>query len=79
MSIYDDIYAKIEEEETLSLSRRTQPVPCAFCERGGNGDKSCAFGCNNEKRITKMAGDCFYYKGCFYGRMLEKDPEVSDE
>lgn len=76
MSVYDDIYAKIEAEAELPLSRRTQVVPCAFCVRGGNGDKSCAFGCNNEKRITKMAGGCFYYKGCHYGRMLENDPEV---
>lgn len=75
MSIYDDIYAKIKEEATLSPSKRTQVVPCAFCVRGGNGDKSCASGWN-EKRIRKLTGGCFGYKGCFLGRMLEEDPEV---
>lgn len=75
MSFYDDIYAKIEAEATLSPSKRTQDVPCAFCVRGGNGDKSCASGWN-EKRITKKGIDCFYYKGCFLGRMLEEEPEV---
>ena len=56
-------------------SRKTQVVPCAFCVRGGNGDKSCASGWD-EKRITKLTGGCFWYKGCFSGQMLENDPEV---
>jgi hypothetical protein len=75
MSIYDDIYARIKAEATLSLSKRKQDVPCAFCVRGGNGDKSCASGWN-EKRITKLTGGCFCYKGCFLGRMLDEEPEV---
>ena len=75
MSMYDDIYAKIEAEAELPFSRKTQVVPCAFCVRGGNGDKSCASGWD-EKRITKLTGGCFWYKGCFSGQMLENDPEV---
>ena len=31
MSMYDDIYAKIEAEAELPFSRKTQVVPCAFC------------------------------------------------
>lgn len=68
MSMYDQIYSKIKAEATLSPSKRTQDVPCAFCVRGGNSDKSCASGFN-EKRYSK-------FKGCFAGTMLEKNPEV---
>ena len=68
MSIYDDIYAKIEAEATLSPSKRTQTVPCAFCVRGGNGNKSCSCGWD-QKRYSK-------FKGCFSGQMLEKNPGV---
>lgn len=68
MSMYDQIYSKIKAEATLSPSKRTQVVPCAFCGRGGNGDKSCSCGWD-QKRYSK-------FKGCFAGQMLEKNPEV---
>ena len=41
-------------------------VPCAYCTRGGNGDKSCGCGWT-EKRYSK-------YKGCFSGALMESMP-----
>ena len=68
MSMYDQIHTKIVAEATLSPSKRTQVVPCAFCVRGGNGDKSCSCG-YDQTRYSK-------FKGCFAGQMLENNPEV---
>ena len=45
--------------------RRT-PVPCAFCRRGGNGDRSCASG------FTARRYNC--RRGCFAGSLLDRDP-----
>ena len=67
MSMYNKIYSTIEAEAAcLPPAKRTQPVPCAFCVRGGNGDRSCACGMD-ERHYSK-------YKGCFAGTMLEQDP-----
>jgi len=66
MSMYNKIYSTIEAEATLSPSKRTQQVPCAFCVRGGNGDGSCSCGMN-ERRYNA-------FKGCFAGTMMEEDP-----
>ena len=66
MSTYEVVKGKIEAEANASFSWLTQPVPCAFCTRGGNGDQSCAFGFN-EKRFNK-------FRGCFSGTLLDHDP-----
>ena len=67
MGMYNRIYSTIEAEAaTLPPGKRTQPVPCAFCARGGNGERSCSCGMN-ERRYSK-------YKGCFAGKMLEHEP-----
>ena len=66
MSMYDQIYSKIKAEATLSPSKRSQDVPCAFCARGGNGDKSCSCGWD-KVRYSKL-------NGCFAGQILEKNP-----
>jgi len=63
---FNDVMVKIDLEAELSPSKRTQQVPCAYCTRGGNGDRSCSCGMN-ERRYS-------IYKGCFAGTMLEKDP-----
>ena len=42
MGIYGRVRATIEAEAALPLGKRTQSVPCAFCTRGGNGDRSCS-------------------------------------
>ena len=63
---FNQVKAKIEAEAGLRPGKRTQPVPCAYCARGGNGDKSCASGMN-EKRFSK-------YKTCFAGTLLETAP-----
>lgn len=54
----------IESEATLPPRDRRHQVPCAFCVRGGNGDKSCASGFQ-ETRYSK-------FKGCFAGTILPK-------
>ena len=63
---YEEVKKKIEKESTLSPGKRSQNVPCAYCVRGGNGDKSCSSGFT-QKRYSK-----FY--GCFAGELLDKDP-----
>ena len=67
MNKYEEIKRKIEAEAAGSPSKRTQPVPCAFCKRGGNGDGSCACGLF-ERRYSK-------FKGCFSGELLDHDPK----
>ena len=66
MGKFDDVKRRIEDEASGRPGDRTQNVPCAFCVRGGNGDRSCASGMN-EKRYSK-------FKGCFAGKMLETAP-----
>ena len=66
MAMFDDVKRRIEAEAKGRPGDRTQMVPCAFCARGGNGDKSCACGMN-ERRYSK-------FKGCFSGQMLETAP-----
>ena len=63
---YQEVKKRIEAEETLPPGKRTQAVPCAYCVRGGNGDKSCAAG-SNERRFSK-------YKACFAGVLLVDKP-----
>lgn len=63
---FSEVKAKMEEESTLRPAKRTQPVPCAYCTRGGNGDRSCACGMD-ERRYSK-------FKGCFAGTLLDKEP-----
>lgn len=63
---YAEVRKRIEAEASLKPGRRTQPVPCAYCSRGGNGDTSCASGCG-EKRFSK-------YKSCFAGTLLGAEP-----
>lgn len=66
---FSDIMLQIDREASLPPGKRTQPVPCAFCVRGGNGDRSCASGMN-ERRYSK-------FKSCFAGTMLAKDPTAT--
>lgn len=66
MGRYDEIRARIRAEEALPPGKRTQLVPCAYCTRGGNGDRSCACGMD-ERRYS-------VYKGCFAGEMLAERP-----
>lgn len=63
---YEEVKKKIEQESTLPPGKRSQNVPCAYCVRGGNGDKSCSCGFA-QKRFSK-------YHGCFAGELLDKDP-----
>lgn len=63
---YQEVRKRIEAETALPPGKRTQPVPCAYCARGGNGDKSCSSGFN-ERRFSK-------YKSCFAGALLEAAP-----
>lgn len=56
---------KIREESSLPPRDRTQPVPCAFCARGGNGDRTCSGGWE-ERKYSK-------YKGCFAGTLIEEE------
>ena len=64
--MFDEVKRRIEAEAGGPPGKRTQPVPCAFCVRGGNGEMSCASGMN-EKRYSK-------FKGCFAGELLETAP-----
>ena len=64
MSKYEEIKGKIEAEAEAG-ALRSQPVPCAFCKRGGNGDGSC--GCGFFERLYST-------KGCFSGELLEHNP-----
>ena len=64
MSKYEEIKGKIEAEAAAGAGR-SQPVPCAFCKRGGNGDGSCA--CGFFERLYSP-------KGCFAGELLEHNP-----
>lgn len=66
---FADIMRQINLEASLPPGKRTQAVPCAFCVRGGNGDRSCASGMN-ERRYSK-------FKSCFAGTMLAKDPTAT--
>lgn len=66
MTAYEITKARWTEELSLSPSKRTQNVPCAFCVRGGNGDADCAAGMH-QKKYSK-------FHGCFSGAFLEKDP-----
>ena len=59
---YDEVKKKIEAEAALPPAKRTQPVPCAYCTRGGNGDGSCASGMG-ERKYSK-------YKSCFAGSLV---------
>lgn len=63
---YEQVKKAIEAEKDLRPGKRSQNVPCAYCARGGNGDKSCSSGFN-QKRYSK-----FY--GCFAGTLLEAAP-----
>ena len=63
---YAEVKERIKAEEGLRPSRRSQPVPCAYCVRGGNGDKSCSSGFR-ERRYSK-------YKMCFAGELLPEKP-----
>lgn len=63
---FDEVKKKIESEAKGRPGDRTQNVPCAFCVRGGNGDRSCSSGMN-EFRYSK-------YMGCFAGELLETAP-----
>ena len=63
---YQEVRKRIEAEASLPPGKRTQPVPCAYCARGGNGDTSCSSGFG-EKRFSK-------YKSCFAGTLLEVAP-----
>lgn len=63
---YTEVKERIKAEESLRPSRRSQPVPCAYCVRGGNGDKSCSSGFK-ERRYSK-------YKMCFAGELLPEEP-----
>lgn len=63
---YQEARKRIEAEASLPPGKRTQPVPCAYCARGGNGDASCSSGFA-EKRFSK-------YKACFAGTLLETAP-----
>lgn len=65
---YEEVKRKIESEAEGSPSKRTQPVPCAYCVRGGNGDKSCSCGFTC-KKYSK-------YNGCFAGELLPEDPNA---
>ena len=58
----EQVREKIAREASLPPGQRTQMVPCAFCERGGNGNKSCGSGWK-ETRFSK-------FKGCFAGKLL---------
>ena len=64
---YQEVKEKIEAESQLSPGKRTQQIPCAYCERGGNGDKSCGCGWNRT-RYSK-------FEGCFSGNLLDHDPK----
>ena len=66
---YQEVKNKIEAESNFSPSKRTQMVPCAYCKRGGNGDKSCGCGWNRT-RYSK-------YESCFSGELLDRDPKQS--
>ena len=63
---YSEVKERIKAEEGLRPGRRSQPVPCAYCVRGGNGDKSCSSGFK-ERRYSK-------YKMCFAGELLPEEP-----
>ena len=63
---YEDVKARIEAEASLPPGKRSQNVPCAYCVRGGNGDKSCSSGFK-EKRYSK-------FMGCFSGELLPEAP-----
>lgn len=63
---YSEVKKRIADEESLPPGKRSQPVPCAYCVRGGNGDKSCTSGFK-ERRFSK-------YKMCFAGELLPEDP-----
>lgn len=65
MSKFAEVKARIAEESNLRPAERRQMVPCAFCVRGGNGDRSCSCG-TRERRYSQ-------YKGCFAGTMLETE------
>ena len=66
MAKYDEIRKILENEEKLSPGKRTQPVPCAFCTRGGNGDQSCSSGFTRRKYNK--------FQGCFAGTLLDHNP-----
>lgn len=63
---YDQIKQKIEAEASLPPGKRTQAVPCAYCKRGGNGDRSCAWG-SAARTFSKL-------KSCFAGTLLDNPP-----
>lgn len=63
---YDEVKQAIEAEKGLPPGKRSQQVPCAYCTRGGNGDKSCSSGFN-ERRYSK-------FMGCFSGELLPEEP-----
>lgn len=63
---YNQVKQKLDAEASLRPGQRTQAVPCAYCTRGGNGDKSCASGAT-ERRFSK-------YKACFAGTLLDHEP-----
>jgi len=63
---YEEVKKAIEAEKDLPPGKRKQQVPCAYCTRGGNGDKSCSCGMS-EKKYSK-------YKMCFAGTLLPEAP-----
>lgn len=64
---YEKAKETITREAGGPPAKRTQPVPCAYCTRGGNGDKSCSCGF----MYTKYSK----YSGCFSGTLLPEAPK----
>lgn len=67
MSKFDEVKKAVEEEAAGPVAKRITIVPCAFCTRGGNGDKSCGCGWDRTKYSK--------YHGCFNGTMLPEEPK----
>lgn len=67
MSKYSEVKAALKSEEGLPPAKRRTRVPCAFCTRGGNGDKSCASGWDRT-RYSK-------FHCCFIGTLLPEEPK----
>lgn len=67
MSKFDEVKKAVAEESAGPMSKRITSVPCAFCTRGGNGDKSCGCGWDRT-RYSK-------FQGCFSGTMLPAEPK----
>lgn len=67
MTKFDEVKKALLLESELPPAKRRTQVPCAFCTRGGNGDKSC--GCGWQcTRYSK-------YQACFNGTLLPEAPK----